>query len=491
MRNLILINITYDETRVAVMENGSVAELYIERNSPPRMVGNVYQGAISKVIPGLQAAFVDIGSKKSGFISVEDVREDSIYNIFFDEEATQNSKKDKDLIQDMMKDGQHIIVQVLKESVGGKGAKLSSYISIPGKHLVLLGNVDMVGVSRKVEDVEERERLKLSIKEIKPKGIGLIARTASIGVSKQELIRDMNELIQVWENIKKKSNEQKARTLLYKEPKLYIKAIRDLVSNEMNTVLVDSEEVRGEIIDYLTQKFPSSDVNVELYKKTIPIFSEYGVEDGIKNVFQKRVWLKSGGHIIIEEAEGLTVVDVNTGSYDRGKDQEETIYNLNIEAASEIVRQIRLRNLVGIVVIDFIDIRKRELRDRIYEAFVKELKKDRAKSVVLEMSPFGVIQLTRQRLRESILSELAEPCYLCRGTGYLKSRYTVAYEIIRNIKVRLTNSSVQNIMIHAHPSVLEAIREPELNNVDRLEREYKVQITYKEMDSEIDKYRIS
>lgn len=499
MPNLILINVTYNETRVAVMENGSVAELYIERKSTPRMVGNVYQGVVTKVMPGMQAAFVDIGRGKSGFISVEDVREESIYEFFFDEEGTtlpspigeRNGGKDHSLIQDVLKEGRRVIVQALKEPVGGKGSKLSSYIAIPGKYLVLLGNVDMVGVSRKIEEVEERERLKTSIKGVKPKGMGLIARTVSVGVSEEELNKDMSMLIQIWNDIKKKSNGQRGTALLYKEPKLYIKAVRDFVSKDTSAVLVDSEVVYGEITDYLSHASPNSGgVNVELYKKTKPIFSEFGVEDEIKRVFQKKVWLKSGGYIIIEEAEGLTVVDVNTGRYDSGKNQEETIYHINVEAASEIVRQIRLRNLVGIVVIDFIDVRSKELRDSIYEAFVEALKKDRAKSVVLEMSPYGVIQLTRQRLRESLLSELAEPCYLCKGAGYLKSRHTVAYEIIRDVKAHLADSSVQKLTIHATPTVLKAIREPEQDNVERLEQEHKIQIAYKEMDSRIEKYQI-
>lgn len=494
MDNQILINVTFNETRVAVMENGSVAELYIERKSTPRIVGNIYKGKVGKVVPGMQAAFIDIGIEKAGFISVEDVQEDSLYEFFLEnggEDTVQDfNKQQKNLIQDILREGQHVLVQVLKESVSGKGAKLSSYIAIPGKYLVLLGSIDIVGISRKIEDSEERERLSESIKKLKPEGSGLIARTASAGVSEKELAQDLKELLSIWEGVKKANEEKSGPSLIYEEPKLYIKAARDFVSSKVNKIVVDSDNAYGEITNYLKRNFPNSNVDVELYKDSNPLFSKYGVENEIKKIFKKKVWLKSGGHIIIEEAEGLTVIDVNTGRYQSGKDPEETIYNINVESALEIVRQIRLRNLVGIIVIDFIDIKSRQLREGIYECFVEALKHDRARSVVLEMSPFGVIQMTRQRLRESILKELAEPCFSCDGIGYLKSIDTISYEIIRDIKKRLTKPVNKKITVQANPVVIKSLLDSEKDNLKRLEEKHGLEIEYKPVEGRMEKYKL-
>jgi len=494
MDNQILINVTFNETRVAVMEKGSVTELYIERKTTPRIVGNIYKGKVGKVVPGMQAAFIDIGMDKAGFISVEDVQEDSLYEFFLEngeeDSAQYVHKQQKNLIQDILREGQHVLVQVLKESVGGKGAKLSCYIAIPGKYLVLLGTIDIVGISRKIEDSEERERLSESIKKLKPEGVGLIARTASAGVSEEELAKDLKELLSIWEDVKKANEEKSGPSLIYEESKLYIKAARDFVSSEVNKILVDSDSAYSEITNYLKRNFPDSNVDVELYKDSVPLFFKYGVENDIKKIFKKKVWLKSGGHIIIEEAEGLTVVDVNTGRYQSWKGQEDTIYNINVEAAIEIVRQIRLRNLVGIIVMDFIDLKNRQLRDGVYEVFVEALKYDRARSVVIEMSSFGVIQMTRQRLRESILKELAEPCYCCEGTGYLKSKSTISYEIIRDIKKRLNKPLDKKITVLANSAVIKNLLDSEKDNLKGLEEEYGIEIEYVSVEGKMERYKL-
>ena len=493
MDNQILINVTFNETRVAVMENGAVAELYLERKSTPRIVGNIYKGKVGKIVPGMQAAFIDIGINKSGFISVEDVQEDSLYEYFLEkgEAAAQDfSKQQTNLIQDILREGQYVLVQVLKESVGGKGAKLSSYIALPGKYLVLLGTIDIVGISRKIEAEEERERLTELLNKIKPEGVGLIARTASLGVSEEELQYDMNELLSIWDRVKKANDDKTGPSLLYEEPKLYLRAARDFVSNGNNKILIDSEEALKEIKEYLKLNFPDSIADLQLYDESDPLFTKYGIENDIKKIFKKKVWLKSGGHIIIEEAEGLTVVDVNTGRYQSAKGQEETIYNLNVEAALEIVRQIRLRNLVGIIVIDFIDIKNRDLREAVYEQFVEALKSDRARSVVHEMSSFGVIQMTRQRLRESMLSELGEPCFYCEGVGYLKSIDTITYEIIRDLRKRMIKRKGNKIKIVANEMVLNNLLESESDNIKKLMDQYEVDVEYTTTDQKPEKYKI-
>ncbi len=494
MNNQVLINVTYNETRVAVMEHGSVAELYIERKSTPRIVGNIYMGTVGKVVPGMQAAFIDIGMDKSGFISVEDVQEETLYEYFLDnggEEAVRDfSDHHNNLIQDILREGQQLLVQVLKESVGGKGAKLSSYVAIPGKYLVLLGTIDIVGISRKIEDLEERERLTELLNDIKPERIGLIARTASVNITKEELEFDLKELLSIWDSVKRANEEKKGPSLLYEEPRLYIKAVRDFISSDVNKVIIDSEDAYGEIKEYLELNFSDSIVNMELYEDSEPLFSKYGVDNDIRKIFKKKVWLKSGGHIIIEEAEGLTVVDVNTGRYQSGKDQEETIYNLNVEAALEIVRQIRLRNLVGIIVIDFIDIKNRQLREAVFERFVEALKQDRSRSVVHEMSSFGVIQMTRQRLRESILTELTEPCFYCEGIGYLKSIDTVSYEIIREIRKRKNKALNKKIIVVANQAVIESLKKSEKENLDKFQEKYSIKLEYRVSEERIEKYKI-
>jgi ribonuclease G len=491
MGSLILINVTFNETRVAVTENGVLSELYLERKSQPRIVGNIYKGKVSKIVPGMQAAFIDLGLEKSGFISVEDVHEDSFLELFLEEEEIQTHKKRaKYLIQDMLREGQEVLVQVLKESTGGKGAKLSSYIALPGKYLVLFGTVDLVGVSRRIENKEERKRLINIIEKTKPKGVGFVARTASIERNEDEIRQDMEYLIRLWEEIKKRSEEQKAPVLLYEEPGLYIRAVRDLITNEVKSIIVDSKEAYEEISNYLVSRFPGLNTNIELYIDSPPLFVQFGIEPEIKKIFEKKVWLKSGGYLIIEEAEALTVIDINTGRYLSGGDHEETIFNINIEAAFEVARQIRLRNLVGIIVIDFIDMKNRQKREEVFKTFVEALKKDRARSVILDMSSFGVVQMTRQRTRESLLKSLAESCSYCGGIGYVKSKETTSYEIIREIKSHVRKPFVRKILVHANPDVIKTLRELEGENLKQLEEEYRVEISFKPEDSRFEDFAV-
>ncbi len=494
MENLVLINQTFNETRVAVIENGLLSELYIDRESSTRIAGNIYKGRVGKVIPGMQAAFVNIGLERSGFISVEDVREEPIFDLFLDDEEDDTSSylrsRARPSIQDILRDGQEVMVQVLKESVGEKGAKLTSYAAIPGKYLVFLGTLDIVGVSRKIVDETERTRLSSIIKAIKPEGVGLIARTASMGKSDTEIRGDMEYLIEMWSRVMDKYDKQKSPCLLYEEPKLYLKAARDIVSMDADKVIVDSPEVYSEIINYIQTRGDLSDVSIELYEKDEPLFDKFKLEQEIHKIYDKKVWLKSGGYLIIEEAEGLTVVDVNSGKYHSGKDQEETIFNINMEATKEIVRQIRLRNLVGIIVIDFIDLKNRELRDQIGAEFNESLKRDKARSVVLEMSTFGVVQMTRQRQRESVISELSEECDQCNGHGYIKSRETILYEILRGIKRQVAKPSIQKIVVQANPEVIERLMETEGENLKELESKNGNEIELRPIESRMDKYKI-
>ncbi|HEX3035406.1 MAG TPA: Rne/Rng family ribonuclease [Thermodesulfobacteriota bacterium] len=491
MESRILINVTFGETRVAVTENGALAELYIERRSQPRIVGNIYKGRVGKIIPGMQAAFIDLGLEKSGFISVEDVQEDLFPDFFIEEEENKTDRKrHKHPIQDMLREGQEILVQALKESTGGKGAKLSSYIAIPGKYLVLLGTVDLIGISRKIEDSKERNRLSNIISNYKPKGIGFIARTASLGRDEDEIRQDMDYLIRIWEEIKQKSEGEKAPALVYEEPSLHVRAVRDLITGEVKSIIVDSNEVYQEISSYLLSRFPDFNVNLELYTDTIPLFTRFGIDAEIKKIFQKKVWLKSGGYLIIEEAEALTVIDINTGRYLSGVDQEETIFNINIEAASEAARQIRLRNLVGIIVIDFIDMKNSAKRKEAFETFIQVLNRDKARSAVLEMSSFGVVQMTRQRTRESLLKSLAETCSSCDGTGYVTSRETVSYEILREIKSHILKPLIRRVTARANPDVIRTLRDLEGENLEKLLAGYSTEILFEPVERKFNEFEI-
>lgn len=483
MNTRIFINTTFNETRVCVFEDNTLSEVYIERSSEPQIVGNIYKGRIGKVVPGMQAAFVDVGLDRSGFISVEDVYEESLIEYFLEENENVPERKEKQLIQDILNEDQEVIVQVIKEPVNSKGPKLSSYIGIPGKYTVLLGTIDMTGISRKIEDSEERERLTNILKTNKPENIGFIARTASTGIRESEIKEDMKNLINIWKEIKYKSEHYSSPCLLYKEPKLYLRAVRDFITNNVEEILIDSKEIYDEISQYISIYQPEKKSLLKLYREKKPLFSKYKIEEELSKLYNRKVWLKSGAHLIIEEAEGLTVIDVNTGKFISNKGHEETIYKINLEAAREAARQIRLRNLVGIIVIDFIDMKNQELKDQIYENFGNYLKHDKARSVIYPMSAFGVIQLTRQRVRESILKSLAEPCTLCDGTGYIKSRDTITYEIIRELRYLLDTKKATEVKIIAHPEVIGNMKKKEGDNLDKLAGDKKVKISYHESKS--------
>jgi len=491
MKTKIFINTTYNETRVCVFEDDLLSEIYIERSSEPLIVGNIYKGRIGKVVPGMQAAFVDIGIEKSGFISVEDVYEESLIEYFLDEkEEPSSDKKSKQLIQDMLNESQEVIVQVIKEPVNGKGPKLSSYIGIPGKYTVLLGTIDITGISRKIEDQEERDRLTGIIKSNKPENVGFIARTASIGINENEIKEDMNNLLNIWKEIRNRSEHLSTPSLLYQEPKLYLRAVRDFITSNVEEIIIDSENTFRDISEYLSNYQPEKKSLLKKYNDKEPLFSKFGIEDELNKLYNKKVWLKSGAHLIIEEAEGLTVIDVNTGKYISDKGHEETIFKINIEAAAEAARHIRLRNLVGIIVIDFIDIKNQELKDQIYEHFMESLKNDKARSVVHPISAFGVMQLTRQRVRESVLKALAEDCPVCNGTGFVKSKETICYEILRDVKVLLLNTKAGKIRIISSKAIIDNLKKTEGKSIEEISDENKVEIVFEQSDKYTDNFEM-
>jgi ribonuclease G len=490
MSDSILINRTFNETRIAFLKNDKIFELYVERTTRPKFVGNIYKARVSKVIPGMQAAFVDYGEDRAGFISAEDVYNDEFENIFLEQEdEIQKNKFNNYLIQDILREGQEILIQVLKNPSGTKGAKLTSNLALPGKYLVLLCMVDFVGVSKRIEGTEERERLTELLNKIKPEGIGFIARTASEGVAEKYIENDLNQLVNKWNLIKSKADKSKTPLLLYREPSLFLKVIRDIVS-DTTRVIIDSQEHYDQITEFIKEYFPEMNIQMEMYQDASPMFVKYGLENEIEKIYNKKVWLKSGGYLIIEEAEALTVIDVNTGKYLSGDSQNETIYHIDKEAAVEIAKQIKIRNLVGIIVIDFIDIKDAEKSQEIYETFIEEMKDDKARTVIYEMSQFSVIQLTRQKLRESILEYLTVDCPGCHGTGYIKSPETLAYEIIRDVMHKVHSYKYVTFKVIAPSRAIEYIKRYEEANIMALEEKNNIQVLLEASDADLKSYDI-
>ncbi|MBW1705748.1 MAG: Rne/Rng family ribonuclease, partial [Deltaproteobacteria bacterium] len=422
MSNKLIINARSYETRVALVENGIVAELHIERKIGQELMGNIYRGRVVRVLPGMQAAFVDIGIARTAFLFVSDV-----YNDFSSFEqmmlGNQTAIQDSDFtaseasqpgqlrdisfqIDDLLHEGQDIMVQVAKEPIGNKGARVTSHISLPGRHLVLMPTVNHIGISRRIEDKEEKERLKQIILEIRPGDLGFIARTVSEGASKEKLKYEMDFLLKLWSDIQEKMEKGAAPVLLCKELSIPLRAVRDLFTREVDRLVIDSIEDYEKIMGFIGTFAPRLKYSVELYEGSEPIFDEFGIEMEISRALGNKIWLKSGGYIVIETAEALTPIDVNTGSYVGKRNLEETILKTNLEAAKEIAYQLRFRNIGGLIVIDFIDMEKKTNRERVFLALKQALSKDRAKTNILPMSDLGLIEMTRKRTRANLNSLL-------------------------------------------------------------------------------------
>jgi len=489
MRNQILINSTFNETRVALIEESNLAEIYVERNLSPQIVGNIYKGRVEKIVPGMQAAFVDIGSGKSGFISVEDVYEDS-FSDFLDIEDRKKIKKNNQSIQDKLIQGQEVLVQVIKEPVHGKGPKLTSNVSIPGKHLVLIAAANIIGISHKIDDEEERERLTGIISRIKPENLGFIARTFSEGIKEKELSKEIKSLVKIWTRIRKSYEKRKRPNLIYETPGLTIRAVRDLVTYNIDEIIIDDDKLFSEIKKYLTKAYVHKNIKITNYKNNQPLFEKYKIDKEVDEIYKKKVWLKSGGFLIIEETEGLTVIDVNTGRYIGKTDQNKTLLKINLESANEIIRQIRLRNLVGIIVIDFIDLKDPSLRNKLFKTFMEGTMNDKARTVVQDISQFSVLQLTRQRTRESILNTLADPCPVCTGIGRVKSRDTISYEILRKIKQLANKPKIKSITLEAHSDIIDNLLKKEEESIKLLQENRGLSILFIKKNESIDKFSL-
>jgi ribonuclease G len=487
--NELIINVTKEESRVALLESGQVVEIYIERNKDSSLVGNVYKGKVLKILPGMQSSFIDIGLDKAAFLYVSDIMPsfDDYYAPFIehgaeetpDDPSMQSESFKPQPIEDLLQEGQEIFVQVAKDPIGTKGARVTSYITLPGRYLVIMPNVDHVGISRRIENEETRNRLKDLANEIRPKGYGLIMRTASEDATDDEIRRDLEFLLHLWESTKEKKDRVSAPALIYSDFDLVFRSIRDFMSQDVERLVIDSHEHYEKLSDFVSSYFPRLMSRIELYDGREPIFDAFAIEHDVARALERKVWLKSGGYIIIDQTEAMTVIDVNTGKYVGKENLEETILKTNLEAVKETAYQVRLRNLGGIIIMDFIDMEKLENREKVFNALVEIMKKDRAKSTIYNISELGIIQMTRKRVRESLGRTLCEQCPYCEGKGFVKSARTVTYDIFRKLrKMSLPRTKVA--VITANPSVAELLAEDERFSIEETENEFGIKLIVKE-----------
>jgi len=430
--SLLVINADGPETRVALVEDVFLGELYIERKQERGIAGNIYKGRVERVLPGMQAAFVNIGTEKSAYLHVSDVRgtPDDLRRLFAtDARASDRADEDEEeedrraagggaRIEDLLKEGQEIVVQVTKEPISTKGARTTRYISLPGRHLVFMPTVDHIGISRRIGSDKERRRLRDIVESMRPAGTGFIVRTVAEGVSEKELRSDMEFLIKLWNSVVQRAEHVRCPAPLYNDLDLLLRTVRDLFTADVEKLIIDSRPEYDRIKKFISSFMPDFTGFIELYDGTDPIFDGYGIEIEIDRALERKVWLKSGGYLIIDEMEALTAVDVNTGRFVGKSSLEDTITKTNLEACREVAEQLRIRSLGGMIVVDFIDMDRPQNREKVTRSFNDYLRKDRAKAQVTRISELGLVEMTRKRTRESLLHTLTEPCQHCEGKGY-------------------------------------------------------------------------
>jgi len=470
MSEEILVNVTPRETRVAVIENGMLQELHIERGWRRGVVGNIYKGKVQRVMPGMQAAFVEVGLERAAFLHANDIVRSSPDAVVDGEEAALPTPPPAP-IMDLLRDGQDIVVQVVKDPIGSKGARLTTQISIPSRYLVLLPQSKVIGVSARIEDEVERHRLKQAVTELAGLhgGHGYIIRTNAEGQPVEALAEDIAYLSRVWNVVERRGRESPSCSVLYEDLSLPLRAVRDLIRKDVEKVKVDSKETHERLQAFVAKYMPVHPVRIELYSGERPIFDLYGVEDEIGRALDKQVPLKSGGYLVIDQTEAMTTVDVNTGSFLGQRNLEETVFRTNLEAAQAVARQLRLRNLGGIIIIDFIDMDDPEHRRQVLRTLEKSLAKDHAKTTVYEFSPLGLVEMTRKRTVESLARQLSEPCPECSGRGSIKTTETVTYEIFREITRAVRQFEAARLLVIASPKVVARITDEESTAVAELE----------------------
>jgi ribonuclease G len=511
MTKEMIISTNGHETMVAILEDDLVAEVFIERERQRGVVGNVYKGRVSKVLPGMQSSFIDLGLERDGFLYVADVlaspaeldrleSDEADGDAGGDPQAENGAdlgvepalesaltppdvqsapprarpdapRLDRDRgqpkIEDLLREGQEILVQVVKEPLGAKGARLTSHITMAGRFLVFMPTVDHIGVSRKIESREERGRLRDIVRQFRDeRGFtgGVIIRTAAAGRPKEDIVGDLEGFYQIWTEMRQRTETSRAPAVVYREQGLVSKLLRDLLTDEFQAIRIDNQQDYQQVLELVGRIMPNLGPRVKLYSKPFPIFDEYGVQAEIDRALKSKVWLKSGGSIVINQTEALVAIDVNTGRYVGKKTSgrlEDTIVKTNLEAVKEIVRQIRLRDLGGIIVLDFIDMEERKNRQKIFQAVEQELNKDRAPSKAVQVSDFGLVIITRKRVKQSLERVLTEPCPYCSGTGVIKSSSTICYEILSEVKKISPDLNGHRLLLRVNPDIARALNEEE------------------------------
>jgi len=487
MRKRIVINADPHETRIAILEDNELVELLVERGDKRRHVGDIYKGRVNAVLPGMQAAFVEIGLPKTAFLHASDLSENADPDDFEGEDEEggsrgggRRSRRPAPKIEDHLKKGQEIVVQVTKESIGTKGPRVTQQVSLPGRFTVFMPGVDHSGVSRRIEDRSERSRLKQLVAEHRPKGAGLIVRTAGDGKGEKEFANDVKYLIRLWEKIEKKTHTSRAPSLIHRELELTTGLIRDLFTEDVDELVIDSKDDHRDILNYLRSISPELRDRVKLYKGKQPIFDGFDIETQIEKAFERKVWLKKGGYLVIDQTEALVSIDVNTGRFTGKKNQEDTIFKTNLEAAKEAARQLRLRDMGGIIVIDFIDMEIESNKKAVLDELRSNLKRDRSRTKAFAVSDLGLVEMTRQRERPSLLAYYSEDCSTCSGVGKILSLESVMVKLERLLRRISAAGKEREIVVRVAPDVALYILEHNGRRLADVERRYKISIDLKD-----------
>ncbi len=466
MSEEILINVSPRETRGAIVENGVLQEILVERASRRGLVGNIYMGKVVRVLPGMQAAFVEMGLERAAFLHASDMLSLNDEYLQPSDEIVENQES----ITDLLKDGQTIAVQVIKDPIGSKGARLTTRISLPSRYLVFMPGITHVGISQRIEDEQERERLKKIVEE----GLaldqgGYIVRTAAEGATASEIKANQAYLIKLWETISRKMVNAKSGDIIHEDLPLFLRALRDYISPQTERVRIDEKIAFDRALPFIEDFVPTMTGKVELYAGERPLFDLYGIEDEIQRALHRKVQLKSGGHLVFDQTEAMTTIDVNTGAFVGHRNLEETIFKTNLEAASTIARQLRVRNLGGIIIIDFIDMTNEEHKRQVIRALEKALARDHTKNSISEVSSLGLVEMTRKRTRESLEHVLCEPCLVCSGRGMIKTTETVCNEIFREVMRAARAYDTKSYLVLASQEVVDRMLDEESVSVAQLE----------------------
>ncbi|MEX1232684.1 MAG: Rne/Rng family ribonuclease [Planctomycetaceae bacterium] len=496
MKKEMLINVLQsEESRIAIVEDGILEELYVERGSLDNLVGNTYKGKVVNIEPSIQAVFVDFGVGRNGFLHVSDVEYQYYKHLMpngpgkdADDEpprprgkqrrVNERSVRNKPPIQEIFKRGSEVLVQVIKEGIGSKGPTLSTYISIPGRYLVLMPGLQRVGVSRKIADDDLRRKLRTTLTDLNPpEGLGFIIRTAGIERSKKDLQRDLNYLIRLWRTIVRRITKTNAPTEIYEESDMIIRTIRDIYANDIESIWIDEPQAFERAREFMKIVLPRHVNRIKLYEGREPIFHKYRIEEEISRIQSRHVPLRGGGSIVIDQTEALVAIDVNSGNYRADDDAEKSAYQVNLRAAEEISRQIRLRDLGGVIVNDFIDMREERHRRGVERALREAVERDRARTKILRISPFGLIEMTRQRIRPSLRRSVYEDCPCCLGMGHVKTAESMAIDVMRLLMNSANNEAVGRISLEVHERVADFLNNRKRKDITQLEDTYEVKVT--------------